>query len=151
MLRAMTDSKSRAAPPFTAVSFLIRFGVALGLVVATYNPTAYSFVDWFWDQLRASSIGAVEVFVGVVLTVGWLILLRATFNSLGAFGLAVGMAFFAALVWLLVDLGVLAGSGVTFYTWVGLVGLAALLAVGLSWSHIWRRFTGQYTVDDVED
>jgi hypothetical protein len=38
-----------------------------------------------------------------------------------------------------------------YYTWIVLVGLAAILTVGLSWSHIWRRLTGQYTVDDVDD
>jgi hypothetical protein len=33
-------------------------------------------------------------------------------------------------------------------TWVILLCLALLLAVGLSWSHVWRRLTGQYEVDD---
>jgi NAD(P)-dependent dehydrogenase (short-subunit alcohol dehydrogenase family) len=31
------------------------------------------------------------------------------------------------------------------------VCLAALLAVGLSWAHIWRRLTGQYAVDEIDD
>ena len=26
-----------------------------------------------------------------------------------------------------------------------------LLSIGLSWSHIWRRLTGQFSVDDAED
>jgi len=26
-----------------------------------------------------------------------------------------------------------------------------LLAVGLSWSHVWRRLTGQFEVDDGDD
>jgi hypothetical protein len=70
---------------------------------------------------------------------------------MGGFGLTLGVAVFAALIWLLVDLGILSGSGMAYYTWIILVGLAAILAVGLSWSHIWRRLTGQYTVDDVDD
>jgi hypothetical protein len=28
---------------------------------------------------------------------------------------------------------------------------ALVLAVGLSWSHVWRRLTGQLAVDEIED
>jgi len=33
-------------------------------------------------------------------------------------------------------------------SWVVLVCIAALLAIGLCWSHIWRRLTGQFEVDE---
>ena len=35
-------------------------------------------------------------------------------------------------------------------TWVALL-LATILALGMSWSHIRRRLTGQFDVDDMED
>ena len=28
--------------------------------------------------------------------------------------------------------------------------LSFLLAIGLSWSHVWRRLTGQYSTDDID-
>jgi hypothetical protein len=31
-----------------------------------------------------------------------------------------------------------------------LVILSVMLAVGLSWSHVWRRMTGQFEVDEVD-
>jgi hypothetical protein len=34
--------------------------------------------------------------------------------------------------------------------WVSMVCLALLLAIGMSWSHVRRRMTGQVDVDDVE-
>jgi len=37
---------------------------------------------------------------------------------------------------------------VTAFTWVILVILSVMLAIGLSWSHGWRRLTGQVEVDD---
>jgi hypothetical protein len=37
---------------------------------------------------------------------------------------------------------------VTEFTWVILVILSVMLAIGLSWSHVWRRLTGQFEVDD---
>ena len=32
-----------------------------------------------------------------------------------------------------------------------LVALSAVLAIGVSWSHVWRRVTGQINVEDVDD
>ena len=147
----MTESSGKASRPFTLVSLLLRFALALLLVLATYNPTAYSFIDWFWRALNGGTLDAIHFFIAVLLVAGWSILIRATFNAMGGFGLTLGVAIFATLIWLLIDLGILSGSGMDYYTWIVLVGLAAILTVGLSWSHIWRRLTGQYTVDDVDD
>jgi len=88
--------------------------------------------------------------IGIVLLAGWVVFLRATFQSLGVLGLLLGAAFFAALVWLLVDFGLLAADSVSTMAWVTIVCLALLLAVGMSWSHVRRRMTGQVDVDDVE-
>ena len=33
--------------------------------------------------------------------------------------------------------------------WLAVV-LSFLLAIGLSWSHVWRRLTGQYSTDDID-
>ena len=35
--------------------------------------------------------------------------------------------------------------------WVALVAIATVMAVGLSWSHVRRRVSGQLDVDDVEE
>jgi hypothetical protein len=39
-------------------------------------------------------------------------------------------------------------DSVTEFTWVILIILSLMLAIGLSWSHVWRRLTGQFEVDD---
>jgi len=36
-------------------------------------------------------------------------------------------------------------------TWVVLVIVSLLLAIGMSWSHIRRRLTGQVDIDDVDE
>ena len=54
----------------------------------------------------------------------------------------------AAIVWLLIDLDVLAADSGSAIAWISLVCLAALLAIGLSWAHIWRRLTGQVELAD---
>jgi hypothetical protein len=63
-------------------------------------------------------------------------------------GLILGGALLGGVVWLLMDLGVLSVSSFSSATWVSLFCIALLLAVGLSWSHVWRRLTGQFEVDD---
>jgi hypothetical protein len=55
-------------------------------------------------------------------------------------------ALLAAGVWLLVDLGLIALTGSSAFTWVALVLVGVLLGLGLSWSLIRERTTGQFEV-----
>jgi hypothetical protein len=132
------------------LGFAWRAVFALVLVLATYNPSQISYYHWLRGAVGAGSFGAVHAVVGIALLAGWVVFLRATFQSLGVLGLLLGAAFFAALVWLLVDLGWLATDSVPAMTWITLVCLSLLLAIGMSWSHVRRRMTGQVDVDDVE-
>lgn len=143
------SSVQRRAPrQFTLFGFLWRLVGVLVLVFATYNPTEYSYYRWVADAVREGDVGAVYFFVGVILVIGWTILLVATRSSLGTLGVVLGAALLATAVWLLVDLGVLHPDSVTTMTWIALFCLAFLLAIGLSWSHIWRRLTGQVDITD---
>ena len=133
---------------FNFYSFLIRFVVALVLVFASYNPSEYSWYKWF---MRAENkLDALLLFAGVVLVIGWAIYLRATVRSLGATGTLLAVAFFGALVWLLIDYDLLSLSNINALQYVVLVMLGAILATGISWSHIRRRMTGQADVDEVD-
>jgi len=87
----------------------------------------------------------------VVLLIGWTVFIRATLNSLGGFGLGLAVAFFAIIVWWLVDLGLLGINSVSIITYIILFLLSAVLATGMSWSHIRRKMSGQVDVDDIDD
>jgi hypothetical protein len=130
---------------FTIFSFVWRFAAALSLVLATYNPSGYSYFHWVSNS---EGLGPEHFVVGVVVIIGWAILLAATKRSLETLGMVLGTVLLAGLVWLLIDFGMLSLDSVSSLTWVILVCIAALLAVGLCWSHIWRRLTGQFEVDD---
>jgi hypothetical protein len=132
------------------LGFVWRALFALALVLATYNPSQISYYHWLRGAIGAGTFDATHALVGIVLLVGWVVYLRATFQSMGVLGLLLGAGFFAALVWLLVDLGWLATDSVPTMTWIILVCLSLLLAIGMSWSHVRRRITGQVDVDDVE-
>jgi hypothetical protein len=133
----------------TSLGFLLRFLASLVLVMATYNPTDWSYVDWVTGAFGNGGLGPEHLFVGVVLLIGWAVLLHATFQSLGTLGIILAVAFFGSLVWLLIDFNILATGSVSAWAWIVLVCLAAMLTVGLTWSALWRRMTGQ--VDVIDD
>ena len=146
-----TRRSRRASREFNFLSFAWRFFASLLLVMVTYNPTRFSYVAWLRAATPENPLGPEHFVVGVVLVIGWVILLAATQRSLGTFGLLLGGALLGGVVWLLTDIGWLNVSTVSSATWVGLFCVAAILAVGLSWSHVWRRLTGQFEVDDGDD
>jgi uncharacterized membrane protein len=138
---------------FNFVSFLLRFIGAAVVVLATFNPSGYSYFHWVQDAIGkdGSGFGAEYAFVGVVLLIGWTILVNSTLRALGALGLFLAAAFIGTLVWLMTSYGVFEAETSTAITWTALISLAALLAVGMSWSHIRRRLSGQVDVDDIGD
>jgi len=129
--------------------FGLRLLFAISLVFLTYNPEGYSFYHWvFADQ--AGSL-PMKVFAAVVLVIGWTIYLRATKNSLSFFGLILAAAFFSSFVWLLIDWGIFSIDSSRTVTYLVMIGLSLMLAVGIYWSHIRRRISGQLDVDEIED
>ena len=131
------------------LGLLLRFVFAVVLVFATYNPSEYSYYSWVAGALPEYSV--VMIFAGVVLLIGWTILLRATLRSLGPFGLVLAIAFFGVLLWLVVDVGLVPANSTQAITYLILVALSGVLATGVSWSHVRRRMTGQADIDDVDD
>lgn len=120
------------------------------LVLATYNPSGWSFVHWLRNGFADGALGPEHFVSGIVLIIGWIILLTATFRSIGMLGLILGTSLFGGLVWLLIDFGVLSIDSRSELTWVILIVASLVLAIGLSWSHVWRRLTGQFEVDDSD-
>ena len=88
---------------------------------------------------------------GLVLVVGYIIYLRATLRSIGAFGMILVLAIVAALIWVLVDFGLINLQNPTVNTWIALIALATVLGTGLSWSHVRRKLSGQSDMDDVDE
>lgn len=131
---------------FTIVSFFVRFAFALALVFLTYNPSDYSWIGWL-DSDVAMVYKAVA---GIILLIGWVMYGRATWNSLGPIGTLLAGSFFAIIIWLLVEWGLFTLDDATIVQWVVLFIVAGVLAVGMSWSHVRRRLSGQYDTDEIE-
>ena len=65
--------------------FIFRFIFALVVLFSTYNPEGYSYFHWIYEDLPAFSV--LKAFIGVILLICWIILIRATLGSLGAIGI----------------------------------------------------------------
>jgi len=124
---------------------LVRLVLALVLVLATYNPTGYSFYHWI--ATPPTDVTALKAFAGVLLAIGWIGCLRTAYVAFGVLGVLLVVALLATFVWLLVDMRVLQATGATALTWIGLVIFAIVLGLGLSWSLIRARATGQIEVE----
>jgi hypothetical protein len=135
-----------ARDTFNLASFVYRLLFSLVLVMLTYNPTGYS-----WAGYLGADIATVyKVASGVVLLIGWVMFLRATWSSLGPFGTVLAAAFFAVIIWLLVEWGWFKLDNATVVQWLVLCLVAGVLAVGMSWSHVRRRLAGQLDTDEVQ-
>lgn len=77
--------------------------------------------------------------------------LRATWMSLGVIGTLLAAAFFGVMIWLLIEWEVLSLENSSVIVWVVEFILAGVLAVGMSWSHIRRKVSGQYDTDELGD
>lgn len=133
--------------PITLQGFLLRFLFALLLVFLTYNPSGYSYSHWLQNSF--SNFGPLLGIAGISLIIGWVIYLRATMRSLGMVGLILAIVFFAMILWLLIDWGLLGSDKGAVLNWIIPFLISAILAVGISWSHIRRKISGQVDADDV--
>jgi len=133
---------------FSLGSFLWRLIFAMALVLLTFNPTGHSYYHWLADGFP--SVQPVEAIAGILLLIGWLFFVRSTLNAIGTVGLVLMVALFAAIVWWMVSQGWLDVSDRSTMAWVVLLMLGLVLGVGMSWSHIRRRISGQAAVDRVD-
>jgi len=134
---------------FDATSFLYRWGAALVLVLATFNPTGWSFYHWIMNGTGENL--PVKVVAAIALLILYIVFLRATWRSIGPLGVGLVLAFFGAVLWMAFYYGLLEAGQTTALTYLGLILIATVMAIGMSWSHIRRRLSGQYDMDDVDE
>jgi len=124
---------------------LLRIAFAIVLVLLTINPSGYSFYHWIISG--GSGDIALKAFAGVALLIGWVICLRTAFVALGWLGVILGLALLGTLVWLLVDAKWIDPDSPGGLAWVALIMLGTVLGIGLSWSLLRARVTGQVEVE----
>ena len=122
-----------------------RIAFAVALVLLTWNPSGWSYVDW---ALRdRSAFDAVKAFVGVLLLGGWIFCWRSAWVSLGAVGIVLVAALLATVVGMLLQFHLVEPGSTQTLLWIVLVAIGIVLGVGLAWSKVRQRATGQVEAD----
>ncbi len=124
--------------------FLVRIVLAVALVLATWNPAGWSYAQWALSG--AGGIDATKSLVGLLLLCGWILCLRATWVSLGALGVVCLAALIAAFVWWLASMGYVA-TDQRMRAWIAAVAIGIVLGVGMGWSLLRQKATGQVEVE----
>jgi hypothetical protein len=130
------------------MGFVLRWLFAFVLLSATFNPTPFNYIRWARQNWESQT--ALSVLFGLVLLIGYIVYLRATLRSIGGVGMALVAAVVGTLVWVLHDFGILALDNRDANTWLAIFALSLVLGIGLSWSLVRRRLSGQADVDDVD-
>jgi len=133
--------------PFGLPGFIARWLAAFFLVFATYNPSGYSYCDWISDFGGGQWI--LKALVTILLTIAYATFVLATLRSLGVLGVVTWFLFFSALVWLIVNVGLIQTLSVRTVVTLSLIVFANVFAVGVSWSYIRMRLSGQSDTNNV--
>jgi hypothetical protein len=130
------------------MGILLRWLGAFLLLAAIFNPTQWNYVTWArtgWaDQMP------LIIFTGLILAVITMVYLVATMRSIGILGALIIAAIFAAGLWVLTDWGLLGLANNALNIWLGIVALSLILGIGMSWSILRQRLSGQQTTDEVD-
>ncbi len=127
---------------------------ALILVFATYNPERKSFYHWaiapLVDGSSTSGPMSVKFLAGLALAAAWVVFLSATRRSLGIGGALLVLAIAGGLVWMLMDFGIVSANSARGVTYVVEICTALMLGIGMSWSLMSKKITGQVDMDRTD-
>jgi len=123
---------------------ILRILFALAIVVATWNPTGYSYVQW--ALIDTSTFDATKALLGVLLVAAWLLCIRATWVSLGLMGLVLAAIVIGVFVWWLLSMGIVSSDQRTMQ-WIGVIAVGVVLGVGMGWSLFRAKATGVVETD----
>ena len=140
-----------ATESITWSGVLVRLLASLVLVFLTWNAEGWSYYHWTIQPLLdgAGNFSALKFLAGMLLIAGWVVFLQATRRSIGIMGAILVAAIAGGVIWLLISSGIVSANSGKGIARVVLIGVSLILAVGMSWSHMSRRITGQADTDIV--
>lgn len=130
--------------------FALRIAFAIVLVLLIFNPTGTSYFHWVYTGGWEHNL-PLKVLAGVALLIAVLICGRATYRSIKIVGVVLVVALLAAICWVAYDFGMLDVQDPGVMQWVVLLVIGLVLGIGLSWSIVRRRLSGQLDVDDADN
>jgi hypothetical protein len=130
------------------MGIILRWLGAFVLLSATYNPSQWNYARWVRDNWADQM--PLALFLGLILAVGYMVYVVATLRSIGPFGVVLVAAIIGAAIWVLIDWGWLSLTNPSVNMWIGILIASFILGIGMSWSILRQRLSGQASVDEIE-
>lgn len=131
-----------ARPRLRWQDFLVRWLFTFGLLLATYNPTGVSYIDWL--AAPDSEIFPVKVFVGVCLLILNLFVYGIALRTLSYDGVIASILFFSLMTWAGYSLGVRLPTTAMLIMWVQFA-IATTMTFGLWLAQLRQHVSGLVT------
>lgn len=131
---------------FGLVNVVVRWLFTLGVMFGAYNPSGRSYVHWV---LRDPAPRSLQVFVGCLIVTAFLVLGGAAIRALGYPGLVVLATLMVLFAGTVVQLGLIDLGDRTEVVLAVQALAASGLTLGLCWSALRARLSGQVDSDDV--
>jgi hypothetical protein len=131
-------------PPIKPVSKIAkRWLLAATVVFATYNPSGHSY--WHWATGAGGSV-SLKVLAGIALFTLLAAIVRMAFVSIGYVGIAFVLSMIMASMLFRAGLGWLVFEDIRITQVTILLWISTVLGIGLSWSFLQRRISGEKDV-----
>lgn len=131
-----------ARPRLRWQDFLVRWLFTFGLLLATYNPTGVSYIDWLAEP--DSEIFPIKVFVGVCLLILNLFVYGIALRTLSYDGVIASILFFSLMTWAGYSLGVRLPTTAMLIMWVQFA-IATTMTFGLWLAQLRQHVSGLLT------
>lgn len=125
---------------------LLRFFALFCLMLISYNPYGFSIVAWIQSDLSPFSIGCSLIVIAI-----WGVVLWMAYLGIGKLGGLLVMGILLVLLWMASSAGVTVFESFEGAVFTIEIFVSMLLAIGLSWAHLRRRISGQFSTDDLTE
>ena len=116
------------------------------ILVIDENIMVRSVLETLLEREGFSVLSTRSAGVGVLLLAAWILVVRATWVSLGLLGLVLAGVVIGVFVWWLMSVGIVSREGATMQ-WIGVVAVGIVLGIGMGWSLFRAKATGQVETD----
>ena len=120
-----------------------RWLLSASVVFSAYNPSGYSYYHWV---TQADRISPLQVFAGLAIFICAAAIARMAFLSVGYIGSAIIAALLMMAILFCVGLDFVEIETVDITTYTVQFWISFVLAVGMGWSFIQRRISGERAV-----
>ncbi len=122
--------------------------MSMALSIGTWNPSGHHFVNYITNSNLLTGFTPFGILLMVAM---WLLAIKSIFQSLKLSGVIFTVIVILAFIWGLQQYGVINIKDLTHIGWLATIGMGFLIWFGLNASILWKKITGVYATDDVDE